>query len=177
MPEYGTRVGAHLGWRFCPRCAAPLAHEDGCVECGACGFVHYAGSAPTASAFVLDSSGRVLLARRAHQPDEGLWDAVGGFLDEGEHPLEGLHREVLEETGLTVSAGEFVGAFMDTYGDEPDAPATLNLVWEATVVSGEPVPADDVSELRWFPRDALPAEAELAFRWLAPVLRAWAGSV
>jgi len=144
------------------------------VECGACGFVQYASSAPTASAFVLDGDGRILLARRAGDPDAGLWDAVGGFLDEGEHPLAGLHREVLEETGLEIEVGDFLGVFMDTYGDDPDASATLNLVWEATVISGEPVPADDVSELRWFARDALPADEELAFRWLAPALRAWA---
>ena len=39
---------------------------------------------------------------------------------------------------------------MDTYGDAPDANATLNLFWTARVVAGEPVAADDVSELRWF---------------------------
>jgi ADP-ribose pyrophosphatase YjhB (NUDIX family) len=174
MREYGTAVGAHLGWRFCPRCAAPLEISAGRVECGACGFVHYAAPAPTASAFVLDGSGRVLLARRAHEPEEGLWDSPGGFLEEGEEPVSGLRRELLEETGLEIEVRDFVGVFMDRYGDTPDAVATLNLVWEATVISGEPVPADDVSELRWFPRDALPADAELAFRWLAPALRAWA---
>ncbi|HLF00273.1 MAG TPA: NUDIX domain-containing protein, partial [Gaiellaceae bacterium] len=119
---------AHVGWRFCPRCASPLARVDGRVECGACGFVQYASSAPTASAFVLDGDGRILLARRAGDPDAGLWDAVGGFLDEGEHPLAGLHREVLEETGLEIEVGDFLGVFMDTYGDDPDASATLNLV-------------------------------------------------
>ena len=39
---------------------------------------------------------------------------------------------------------------------------------------GEPAPADDVSQLRWFPQSALPSDEELAFRWLAPTLRAWA---
>ncbi len=52
-----------------------------------------------------------------------------------------------------------------------DAPFVLNLVWEAAITSGELEPADDVSELRWFPKDALPADDEVAFRWLAPALR------
>ena len=39
---------------------------------------------------------------------------------------------------------------------------------------GEPAPADDVSELRWFASDALPGKRELAFRWLRPCLRDWA---
>jgi ADP-ribose pyrophosphatase YjhB (NUDIX family) len=125
------------------------------------------------SALLSDGGGRVLLARRAHEPDAGLWDAPGGFLDEGEAPLDGLRRELLEETGLTIDPGAFVGAFMDTYGDEPEAPAVLNLVWEASATAGEPTAGDDVSELGWFARDDLPPDGDLAFRWLAPSLRAW----
>ena len=167
-------MGVLDGWRHCPRCASSLAHADGRVECGACGFVHWAHSSPAVSAFVSDRRGRVLLGRRAQEPDAGLWDALGGFLEEGEHPLEGLRRELREETGLTVEPGEFVGVFMDTYGDGPEATPVLNLVWEAVVSGGDPAPADDVSELAWFERDALPPEQETAFRWLAPGLRAWA---
>jgi len=122
---------------------------------------------------VEDDRGRVLLARRAHEPDAGLWDAPGGFLEEGEDPLDGLRRELREETGLEVEPGRFVGTFVDTYGVGPGAPPVLNLVWEVEVVGGEAAPADDVAELRWFPRDALPPDEDVAFRWLAPSLRDW----
>jgi 8-oxo-dGTP pyrophosphatase MutT (NUDIX family) len=84
---------------------------------------------------------------------------------------------VLEETGLDVSVGSFVGAFSDRYGDAEDAPTALNLAWEAGVVAGEPRPGDDVSELRWFRRDALPADGEFAFGWIGPALRRWATRV
>lgn len=167
-------MSSHLGWRFCPRCAEPLAAAEGRVECAACGFVHYASSQPAVSAFVLDPDGRVLLARRAHEPDAGLWDSPGGFLEEGEDPRDGLRRELLEETGLTIGVGDLVGVFVDTYGEGPGAASVLNLVWQAEVVSGEEAPADDVSELRWLPLDQLPPDEELAFRWLGPALRAWA---
>ena len=103
-----------------------------------------------------------------------MWDTIGGFLEEDEDALAALHREVLEETGLEVSVGGFVGAFSDRYGDGDDAPVVLNLVFEARMVGGEPQPADDVTELAWFPRDDLPAEDELAFNWIAPALRRWA---
>jgi ADP-ribose pyrophosphatase YjhB (NUDIX family) len=166
------------GWRHCPRCASALARgDDGRVACAECGFVHWAHSAPAVSALLSDDGGRVLLARRAHEPDRGLWDAPGGFLEEGEDPLDGIRRELLEETGLTVEPGDFFGAFVDTYGEGPDAPPVLNLVWEATVTAGEASPADDVSELRWFPREELPPDDDLAFRWLAPSLRAWIDEV
>lgn len=169
-------MGVLDGWRFCPRCGSDLHAAPGRVECPACGLVHYAHSAPTASALVLDEAGRVLLARRRYEPDAGRWDVPGGFLEEGEDPLAGLRRELREETGLEIEVGSFVGAFTDVYGDGPGATAVLNLLWEARFAGGEPVPADDVAELAWFPPDALPADEELAFRWLAPALRAWATS-
>jgi len=162
-------------WRFCPRCAGrlDLAFAPARVECPACGFVGHANSAPCACALVVDEGGRVLLGRRAVEPYRGLWDTPGGYLNELEHPLAGLRRELLEETGLTVEPVRFLGAFMDTYGDAPDAAATLNLVWTARVVAGEPVAADDVAELAWFAPDELPGADELAFTLLPSVFEAW----
>ena len=139
--------------------------------------MHYAGSAPAVAALVLDTSGRVMLGRRAEEPDAGRWDALGGFLDEGEDPIAGLRRELLEEAGVEIEVGRYVGTFVDRYGDDSDATSVLNLVWEARITQGEPVPADDVSEVGWFARDALPAEDELAFRWLARCLAAWSTGV
>lgn len=147
--------------------------RDDRAACPACGFTAYANSAPTANALVEDGEGRVLLARRAIEPDKGKWDIIGGFLEEAEHPLDGVRREVREETGLEVEPGEFVYATVDWYGDGPDAAATLNLTWTARIVSGEPVPADDVAELRWFAPDELPGRDELAFEHIPDVLAAW----
>ena len=166
-------MGVLTGWRHCPRCGSPLVPHDGRVDCDACGFVHYASSFPTVSAFVLDGPDRILLARRAFEPDAGLWDIPGGFLEEGEEPLAGLRRELLEETGLSIEIGGFVGAFIDTYGDGPGANAVLNLVWEARISEGNPCPADDVSELRWFAPGELPPPRALAFANVALVLDAW----
>ncbi len=129
---------------------------------------------PAVSALVVDAEGRLLLARRAHDPDAGLWDTLGGFLDEGEPPEAALRRELREEAGVEVEPGRFVGIFSDRYGDGDDAPFVLNLVWEARIIEGEPRPDDDVSELRWFSRDDLPPADEVAFRWLAPALTVWA---
>jgi 8-oxo-dGTP diphosphatase len=125
---------------------------------------------------VRDEAGRILLARRAGEPDAGKWDLPGGFLEEGEHPLDALLRELREETSLELEPLELVAIEMDVYGDGPEAPATLNLYWEARVLSGDPQPADDVSELRWFAPDELPDDAELAFRANARVLARFRGS-
>ena len=164
------------GWRFCPRCRGDLHADPGKVCCRACGFVAYANSAPTACALVVDEAGRLLLARRSAAVFDGYWDLPGGFLREGEHPLDALRRELREETGLEVEPEEFAGVYMDWYGEGDEnegVAATLNLYWTARVVGGEPRPDDDVSELRWFAPDELPPPSEIAFRNVAGVISAW----
>jgi ADP-ribose pyrophosphatase YjhB (NUDIX family) len=166
-------VGTLAGWTYCPSCASPLHSEPGRVECEACGFVDYASSNPTASAVCEDEAGRILLVRRAHEPFAGCWDFPGGFVEEGEDLFDALRRELLEETGLVVEPGPFFGVWVDRYGEGDGVPTTLNLYWAATVVSGEPRPADDVAELRWFERDELPSGTELAFTTVALALERW----
>jgi ADP-ribose pyrophosphatase YjhB (NUDIX family) len=166
-------VGELSSWRFCPRCGAEIEVEGGALaHCSNCGYRAWASSKPTACAVVTDDEGRVLLARRAGEVFHGYWDLPGGFLEEGEHPLDGIRRELLEETGLEVEPEEFVGVWMDRYGDADDADATLNLYWTARVLGGEPAPADDVSELRWFRPDEFPPPEQLACH-IAEVLATW----
>jgi ADP-ribose pyrophosphatase YjhB (NUDIX family) len=148
-------------WRSCPRCEAPLDHAERSVRCPSCGLEEYANPAPTVSAVIRDGDGRILLARRAVEPGAGLWDLLGGFMDEGEAPGDALRRELREETGLEVEPGEYLGGIPDRYGE--DGNFTVNFYWAAALAAGEPRPADDVAELAWFPDDDLPPRAEFAF--------------
>jgi 8-oxo-dGTP diphosphatase len=156
------------GWTFCPRCRAGLERGDGMARCPACGFEAWAHSVPGAQALG-ERDGRVLLGRRAHDPSAGLWDIPGGFLDEGEHPLDGLRRELLEETGLEIEATEFIGIWMQEYTGR----TVLCLTWLAREVGGTPVAGDDLTELRWFGADELPPPDELAFETFVEILSSW----
>jgi 8-oxo-dGTP diphosphatase len=59
-------------------------------------------------AVVLDPGGRVLLARRGHEPLMGEWSLPGGGVELGETLEAAVAREVLEETGLAVEVGPVV---------------------------------------------------------------------
>lgn len=161
------------GWTYCPRCSAELEPSHARVDCPSCGFRAYSWSETTVGAIVVGDDGRVLLVRRARDPYAGSWDVPGGFLEEAEPPLDGLRRELREETGLAVEPGRFVDALLDRYGTGEEAATTLNLYWEATVAGGEPEAGDDASELRWFPRDALPPDDEIGFPNVRQLLREW----
>lgn len=64
---------------------------------------------------IFDEQERVLLA---HRRDMDLWNLPGGGLESGEAPLEGLKREVLEETGLHVEVMKLIGVYSKTDKDE-----------------------------------------------------------
>jgi ADP-ribose pyrophosphatase YjhB (NUDIX family) len=162
------------GWRFCPRCGSDAAVSPEHLRCDVCGYVVWAGPSVSACALCEDGDGRVLLARRAHDPSRGKWDAPGGFVHEGERPEDAVARELREEAGVAVELRDFLGVYVDDYRDAHGLRKTLNLYWIASISSGTPEPADDVAELRWFGADELPPPAELAFPNVAAVIAAWA---
>lgn len=57
------------------------------------------------SAIVFDEQGRVLLIKRGKPPAQDFWHVPGGKLEAGESLVEGVKREVKEETGLDVEIG------------------------------------------------------------------------
>lgn len=161
------RMGALDDWRFCPICGEAIEKVDDRAECRACGFVGYANAVPGTEAVCFDEQGRVLLGRRAFDPGAGRWDLPGGFLHEDEHPVDGLRREVREETALEIEPIEFLGVWLEPY----DGRTVLCLAWTARA-TGDAQPGDDLVELRWFERDELPGAADLAFSHYAEVLSA-----
>jgi len=57
-----------------------------------------------------ERDGAVLLTRiSVNGPGGGLWTLPGGGLDFGEDPVDGVVREVDEETGLDAVTGELLG--------------------------------------------------------------------
>jgi ADP-ribose pyrophosphatase YjhB (NUDIX family) len=116
---------------------------------------------------ILERDGHVLLAKRAGEPRRGYWDIPGGIVNEGEAPLDALRREFREETGLEIEPVEFMRIDVEPYDDR----FIFSVTWIVRA-EGEPVAADDVEELRWFPRDAVPEE--MAFPGQDLVLADWA---
>lgn len=97
---------------------------------------------------------KVLLVKRNKAPHKDLWAIPGGSVELGETLQEAAEREVREETGLTIKAGKPVYTF-DLIDREKGGRIRFHYVivdLEAEYISGEPHPADDARDARWFTR-------------------------
>lgn len=112
----------------------------------------------------------VLLIQRGHPPWKGAWALPGGFVDEGEDPLDAVLRELHEETGLT---GRVTG-LLDVKGDPSRDPRkhVVSIVYSIDA-EGDPVGGDDAADARFWPiAHVLGGELELAGDH-AEILRDW----
>jgi len=53
---------------------------------------------------LIKNSDKILFIKKSRGPYTGQWDLPGGGLNFGETSLDGLRREVLEETGLKIKS-------------------------------------------------------------------------
>ena len=94
---------------------------------------------------------RVLLVRRGKPPAFGEWAIPGGSVELGETLQQAVERELREETGLIVKAGEICHTFEAVKRDD-DGRVRFHYViidFTAEYLSGEPIPASDVTEAAW----------------------------
>jgi ADP-ribose pyrophosphatase YjhB (NUDIX family) len=75
------------------------------VICHSCGNTNYLNPIPVV-VLLVPVGGGLVVARRNIEPRKGTLVLPGGYLDLGETWQEGARRELLEETGIKISAGE-----------------------------------------------------------------------
>jgi ADP-ribose pyrophosphatase YjhB (NUDIX family) len=161
-------------YQFCMFCGGEVIIKSKKGEgsqrevCSKCGHELFHNSKPCVGALIVHDN-RILLAKRNINPYKGWWDIPGGFLLAGEHPEDGIRREVEEETGLKIKPVKILKIIMDKYGKDKDD--TLNIFYIIEVVGGKPTAGSDAGELRWFEKINLPKR--IAFRCVREILKFW----
>lgn len=113
---------------------------------------------------VVIAEGRALLIRRGSPPLVGQWSIPGGMLEVGETLVEGVRRELAEETGIEVRVLDMIEVFeridLDTGGKPQYHFVILDYLCEK--LGGELRAGSDVTDAAWA------APSELARYSLTP---------
>ena len=116
----------------------------------------------TACAFIhqkFNGVEKVLLPRRAKTKKflPGIFEIPGGHIDFGEDVVEGLKREIVEETEKEISVGD--PFFVFTYLNEVKGSHSIEVVFFATFNNYQgdvKLDPDNHSEYRWFSESDIP---------------------
>ena len=145
-----------LAWdrdhRFCGRCGAPTARAPGerARVCTGCGYGAFPRLAPAMIVLVEREDGAALLCRgvRFGRP---TYSCLAGFVEPGESLEEAVHREVMEEAGITVRDVTYVSSQPWPF------PNSLMVGFTARHAGGDlRLDPSEIVDGGWYTPDALP---------------------
>ena len=119
------------------------------------------------TAIINNQKNKVLLVKRGFFqgkkiPEHGKWALVGGYLERNETLVQGLKREVKEETGFLINHLKLF-----RINDSPKRPnedkQNVEIIFLAEAGSRLKVQNEEVLDQRWFNLNKLPAKNKIAF--------------
>jgi 8-oxo-dGTP diphosphatase len=97
---------------------------------------------------------KILLVRRARSPGKGFYSLPGGRVEFGESLMTALHREVDEETALTIEIAALAG-WREVLPSAHGGGHYVILSFAARWIAREPVLNDEHDDFQWLPPDAI----------------------
>ncbi|GAB3601002.1 NAD(+) diphosphatase [Microbacterium tumbae] len=148
---------ALAGWlqdaRFCPTCGGGTElHQCGWSRhCLACGREHFPRTDPAVIVAVQSPDGERLLLGANAQWRGRMFSCFAGFVEAGESLEATVHRELREESGVTLSELRYISSQPWPY------PRSLMVGFRATASDETQVRPDgeEIIEVRWFSREEI----------------------
>jgi len=124
--------------------------------CTSCGHIHYENPRLVVGC-IAEWQEKILLCRRAIEPQKGYWTLPAGFMENGETTLQGAQRETVEEAGASIRI------------DAPFAMVSIahinqvHLFYRGELIDGDYSAGEESLEVELFATHQIPWE-KLAFR-------------
>lgn len=135
--------------------------------CTRCGFIDYRNPRIIAGSVATDDQDRILLCKRAIEPQIGLWTLPAGYLEMGEAAEAGARREAREEAEAIVT----IDTLLAVYSIERIS--QVQLIYRARLENpGSIAPGPESQEVKLVPYGDIPW-TELAFPSVVWALRDW----
>lgn len=137
--------------QFCGRCGGETRDHESCRAkvCTHCGHCCYPRLSPCM--IVLVTRGDEVLLGRAPNWREGQYSTLAGFIEPGETVEQSVHREVMEEVGVTVDNLEYISSQPWPF------PHSLMIGFHAEYQGGDiTVDGIEIEDAQWFSIDDLP---------------------
>lgn len=144
---------------YCPRCGGAdfLYQEDNSFLCQQCSFHLYVNSAAAVAALIVSDKGELLLTRRAIEPQKGLLDLPGGFVDVMETAEQALCREIKEELNLEINDYSYFMSYPNEYVFGGISVFTIDLAYICKINSFNNIEAkDDISDYCFYKPEEIP---------------------
>ena len=137
--------------QYCGTCGTPLRmHTPISKRCPQCGREIWPALSPAIIVLVHKGNEALLVHARNFKGD--YYGLVAGFVETGETLEEAVHREVAEETGITITNLRYFGSQPWPY------PNGLMVGFEADYVAGNiRLQKEELSHGAWFSKEKLPA--------------------
>ena len=142
-------------FEFCPKCGSNsffTSDKGRSFKCEECHFQYFINSSAAVACLIFNSMGELLLTRRAFEPNKGMLDLPGGFVDPMETAEEAATREIKEELNLDLSNLQYLVSFPNLY---PYSNMVIPTVDLAFVCETDDIsclkPGDDVASVEFFP--------------------------
>lgn len=144
----------HQVFKYCPRCSSAGFDFEGhrSFKCKDCGFHFFVNSSAAVAGIIVNHKGEILFTVRAFEPNKGMLDLPGGFVDPMETAEHAIAREIKEELGIEVSAMRYIGSWHNEYVFSGLSVYTTDLGFVLEVAGFDGISAnDDISGFEFLP--------------------------
>jgi NAD+ diphosphatase len=145
--------GINAGFVFCPKCGSSIFYssdEGRSYRCEACQFHYFINNSAAVACLIFNPLGELLLTRRAFEPNKGMLDLPGGFVEPLETAEEAVVREIKEELNIQVTNVTYLISFPNLYPYSDFNVPTVDLAFLCETNSlGNLRPGDDVASVEF----------------------------